>query len=95
MKYGAPEYADWNTLEPLGGMANDDADITLIVVQPNAMIYQTAVDDPFFSAHKTIELESYTDGQNATWYVADSPVSAFGCEVQVKLQMYSQRCTPY
>lgn len=83
MKYGAPVYADWNTLEPLEGMANDNADITLIVMQPNGVIYQTIVDDPFFAAHRPIELQSYSDGENGTWYVSDKPVSAFGCEVQV------------
>jgi len=97
MKYGAPEYADWNTLEPLEGMANENADVTLILVQPNSLLYQTPVDDPFFSAHRPI-VGKWTsfgdDGALGTWFAADSPVSAFGCEVQVGLKICDRGVHP-
>lgn len=46
-------------------MANEQSDVTLITILPNAVFYQRPVDDPFFSAHRPFECVTY-DGRNET-----------------------------
>jgi hypothetical protein len=63
-------------------MRRNDADLVLNFVG-SPVHYHDPVDDPLFSAHRTIT--EYDDGfnDNITRYVADSPLTGVGCSIQV------------
>jgi hypothetical protein len=51
----------------------NDSDVTLIVVQPKGISYQTTVLDPFFSATTPVVQEADTDEEDATCIDLTSP----------------------
>jgi len=83
MKYGTSRYTSIDTLSPIAGMdRNGTADLTQLIFMPNAITYERPVNDPLFSAHKTM-IKSTLSGVNFTYYAPDDPFLVMGCEVQV------------
>jgi len=76
-----------NTWVPVAELNRTNADISLFLLAPNSVRYDTPVDDPFFSAHLVGgSILSY--GDNLTWYTSDHFVNALGCADQ------QQFCNP-
>jgi hypothetical protein len=63
-------------------MRRNDADLELMFLG-NPVHYSHPVDDPLFSAHRTVAEFGGRSGTNITRYVADSPLTGLGCIVQV------------
>jgi hypothetical protein len=77
-------------LNPLPGDSNlillpeltrEDADVTLISFFPSNMTYKQPVEDPIFSAHRPIEIETTFDEQRR--YQSDYDFGIMGCAEQV------------
>lgn len=63
----------------------DDADIVLIMLCKNRILYQNPVDDPIFSAHKRYVVPNERTGSEFSYYLSDFPVSVVGCTQQVSI----------
>lgn len=61
-------------------MQSTDADVVIINIAKNAIVYRQEVDDPVFAAHI-----SYDTGQNETVFMSDFPFSTLGCRLQVSI----------
>ena len=72
-----------NMYNPIPEMQRQDADIAVKSVRKNAIQYTTPVDDPLFSAHKSMVYTNLALGENETSYLADSMVDVVGCAMQV------------
>jgi hypothetical protein len=71
-----------NSIHPLPGLRREDADVAFIYLV-NGVRYYTAVDDPWFSAHKAFRVLDSGKNENMTLYKSDSPFSMMGCTIQV------------
>lgn len=70
--------------EPLPELYRDDADIAIINIGSNSVMYRKPVEDPIFSAHKRIIKSPFgVSGTNKTFYMADTTNSGMGCAAQV------------
>lgn len=61
---------------PIPALHGEDADIDILFLQ-NKMRYLNPVDDPWFSAHKEVDM-----GNGITEYEADHSVSPLACHSQ-------------
>lgn len=52
MKYGDPLLAESSAITPIPEMANQNADVTLVVIQKNYVLYLEPVNDTLLSAHR-------------------------------------------
>lgn len=69
--------------EPVSPLNRTDADITLIFIASNSVMYDTPVDDPVFSAHAISNLNiSDSEGQKVVLYEADYYLGVIGCASQ-------------
>jgi len=86
---GAPS-AGW---EPSAPLNRTDADVHLIIVSANSMVYEQPVDDPLFSAHLLSDY-SYpgSDGQDVVFYEADFYARAIACADQHQI-CHGESCT--
>lgn len=92
-----------DTWQPITELARTDADVTLFYLAQNSIIYETPVNDPFFSAHLE-KNSSFGTNRNAltnvTMYMFDSWIDAMGCVDQHQICNPSPRnsseqvCTP-
>jgi hypothetical protein len=80
--------------EPFPPLNRTDADVHLIVVAANSMVYEEPVDDPLFSAHLVSDV-TYpgSDGQDVVFYEADSYARAVACADQHQI-CHGASCTP-
>jgi hypothetical protein len=69
-------------ITPLPEMNRTDADVALISVWSNAVVYEKLVDDPLFAAHR-IEERQQSSGKNKTFYWSDHYAGVVGCAQQV------------
>jgi hypothetical protein len=69
--------------EPVPALNRTDADVHLVFIAPNSLLYDTPVDDPLFSAHLVSNI-SITDqnGNMVKYYEADYYIGAIGCTDQ-------------
>lgn len=70
-----------NTWLPVPELNRTNADISLFLLAPNSVRYDTPVDDPFFSAH-LLGGSTISSGTNFTWYISDYFVNALACADQ-------------
>lgn len=70
-----------NTWLPVPELSRTNADISLFLLAPNSVRYDTRVDDPFFSAH-LLGGSTISSGTNFTWYISDYFVNALACADQ-------------
>jgi hypothetical protein len=70
--------------EPIPPLNRTDADVTLIFIAPNSVVYETPVDDPVFSAHSTNSsiVISVLEGQSTVFYESDYYLGIIGCAEQ-------------
>ncbi|KAJ4302760.1 hypothetical protein N0V90_001651 [Kalmusia sp. IMI 367209] len=85
---GMMSYVHGNSYEagiiPLPEMHRNDADIVLIPVWPNAVVYEKPVDDPLFTAHR-VEMRPQASGKDKALYWSDFPVGVVGCALQYQI----------
>lgn len=74
-----------NNLTPLPEMNRTDADVALVSVWSNAVVYEKPVEDPLFAAHRAEERQQ-SSGKNKTLYWADHYAGVVGCAQQVSLE---------
>lgn len=83
--------ASWR---PVPQLNRNDADVTLLSVNPNGVQYPAPSDDPFFPVH-TLESVKGLTGKNDTYYVSDNPVNFMGCIDQDQIcNPFNGKCTP-
>lgn len=70
-----------NTWLPVPELNRTNADISLFLLAPNSVRYDTPVDDPFFSAH-LLGGSTISSGTNFTWYISDYFVNTLACADQ-------------
>ncbi|KAF1974543.1 hypothetical protein BU23DRAFT_636137 [Bimuria novae-zelandiae CBS 107.79] len=68
-------------INPLAEMSRTDADVALIVVWPNAVVYENPVEDPLFAAHR-IEMRQQASGKDKALYWSDHKAGVVGCAIQ-------------
>ena len=76
-----------DTWQPISELDRTDADITLLLLAQNQILYEAQSDDPFFAAHQ----------QNGTsfYYLPDADVNVMGCTDQFELcNLSNNLCTP-
>lgn len=79
---------------PVPQLNRDDADVTLLSVNPNGIQYSGPSDDPLFPVH-TLESLKVLSGKNETYYVSDNPVNFMGCIDQDQIcNPFNLKCTP-
>ncbi|CAN9463692.1 unnamed protein product [Alternaria alternata] len=84
---------NWGDFDPIPELnqTNDEADLTLLALSTNDVIFEKPVTDPWYSA--TTEVESQETGQ-ALRYFSDHPASFVGCKVQHQwCEPNENRCT--
>ncbi|CAN9186957.1 unnamed protein product [Alternaria alternata] len=84
---------NWGDFDPIPELnqTNDEADLTLLALSTNDVIFEQLVTDPWYSA--TTEVESQEAGQ-ALRYFSDHPASFVGCKVQHQwCEPNENRCT--
>jgi hypothetical protein len=75
-----PEWQDFTDIDVLPEMMNKNSDLVLIQISANAVGYDGPVNDPLFSAHKTIFDGGIT--ANRKKYTSDWPIQTMGCRQQ-------------
>ena len=79
---------------PISALNRTDADVSMVMITPNSMRFDTRNNDPVFGAH---DMSSYLDfqGQNYTWYSPRYWVSIIACAEQYQVCNPSTgACTP-
>lgn len=71
-------------------MQNDKSDLVVVFVVTRGTRWMDPVNDPLYSAHKTAG-QRMTNNKTYTYYVPDSPASAFGCQYQARLPIHIVR----
>jgi hypothetical protein len=71
---------DENIWSPIPELNRTDADISLIILAQNSVVYIEPVDDPFFAAH--VDSNGLYQGRNATYYFADTYFHILACAEQ-------------
>jgi hypothetical protein len=73
-------YPDQVQIIPLPEMQRSDADISLLALNLDPIMYfQEPIDDPLFSAHKLLDFRSQ---RNYSYYASDYPARVIGCAAQ-------------
>lgn len=67
-------------------MNRTDADVSLVILAQNSVVYIEPVDDPFFAAH--VDFNGIFQSRNATYYFADTYFHILACAEQY------QYCNP-
>jgi hypothetical protein len=83
-----------NAWVPIPELNRTDADISIIMINPNSMRFMAPNYDPVFSA---FEMMSYVDNQglNHTWYLPQYEVSIIACAEQYQMcNPVTGACTP-
>lgn len=70
-------------IAPLPSMNRTDADIVLIPVWANAVVYEEPISDPLFSAHR-LEMRQTGTGEDNALYWSDHYAGVVGCALQVR-----------
>ncbi|OAG05586.1 uncharacterized protein CC84DRAFT_1243985 [Paraphaeosphaeria sporulosa] len=70
-------------ITPLPEMNRSDADVALISVWSNAVVYEKPVEDPLFAAHR-VEERQQSSGKNKTLYWSDHYAGLVGCAQQIQ-----------
>lgn len=80
---------------PIDELAQKNADLSLIFLAPNGIMYYEANNDPFFSANDANDAGS-TDSIDASYYKSDNVVNIMGCTDQYQYCHPEDltRCTP-
>jgi hypothetical protein len=90
----AEAQATINSWIPNVALNRTDADVSVVAISANAIVYIAPVDDPVFSAHEALSYVT-TSGQNDTFYVADYYISTIGCAEQHQIcNPTNNVCTP-
>jgi len=61
-------------------MERKDADVVVIALSLDNIMYPSPIDDPLFAAHKLLD---FRDSQNFSYYASDNPAGMIGCAMQV------------
>lgn len=83
-----------NAWVPIPALNRTDADISIIMINPNSMRFAAPNNDPVFGAY---EMSSYVDnqGQNHSWYAGQYWVSVIACAEQHQIcNLLNGACTP-
>ena len=64
----------------LAEIERKDADVVVITIALDSIMYTEPVNDPLFSAHKTLKSP---EARGRTMYVSDNPVGVIGCALRV------------
>lgn len=72
-----------SSITPLPEMNRTDADVNLIAVWSNAIVYENPVNDPLFAAHR-LEMRAQSSGTDKALYWADHYAGVIGCAEQVR-----------
>ncbi|KAF4540320.1 Cytochrome p450 protein [Lasiodiplodia theobromae] len=94
-------YEELSAFEPIPALRQQDADVHLILMSANSIVYTEEVTDPWYSA--TTSYTNITSADKATGklkvYRADNPVSVLACTVK---EQYcnpnlpaDERCSPF
>jgi hypothetical protein len=79
--------------EPSAPLNRTDADVHLIIVSANSMVYEQPVDDPLFSAHLLSDYSlPVSDGPDMAFYEADSYARTIACADQHQI-CHGESCT--
>jgi hypothetical protein len=65
---------------PIPELNRTDADVSLVVLAQNSVVYIEPVDDPFFAAH--VDFNGLFQSRNATYYFADTYFHVLACAEQ-------------
>jgi len=92
--YQSPVLVEFNSISsPLPEMASKNSDVFVVLVSMNKVEFIAPVDDPLFSAHKLRKtLARNTLNETIDVYGRDSPMSAFGCWIQVSRHIFFPSC---
>jgi hypothetical protein len=74
---------DSSSWEPAAPLNRTDADLHMIFIAPNSILYETPVDDPIFSAHLMSNISTTeSQGQGVAYYEADYYLGIIACADQ-------------
>ena len=80
------KFTGWN---PIKGLLNEQADVSIIFIASNNMRYSEMCDDPVFGAH-------YQDNSTAPYYATDEYVVPIACsEAYQVCNPNNNKCTPF
>ncbi|KAF7507093.1 hypothetical protein GJ744_010906 [Endocarpon pusillum] len=83
--------SSWTPSAPLN---RTDADVQMVFISANSMLYSVPVDDPVFSAHVVSGFSvRVSDSQQLVYYEADTFVSFIACAEQHQI-CHGDACTP-
>ena len=71
-------------INALPEMNRTDADVALIPVWTNAVVYHSPVSDPLFAAHR-LEMRQTGVGKDNALYWSDHYAGVIGCALQVSI----------
>lgn len=72
-----------STWEPIPALARTDADVSIVMIAFNAVLFVDANDDPVFSAN--IVNEAVIGGVDTIWYSSDNYISSIACTDQYQI----------
>lgn len=84
----------------MDGLRRIDADVSLIFLSANAILYTGEVNDPLYSAHQPLPSISntLTGNETTTMYIRDEPAAVLGCVAQYQAcnskLTQDRECTP-
>ncbi|KAF1985154.1 hypothetical protein K402DRAFT_334899 [Aulographum hederae CBS 113979] len=72
--------------EPIPALRKNDADVALVFISANGILFTEPTSDPVFSAHRPIDhaLSEHLPGEIATGFLSDQPVGVIGCTLQTQ-----------
>jgi len=73
-----------STFIPLAEMNHTRADVILVFVYPNTILFGAPVDDPLFAAHKVFSAPLFGRNESGNFYFPDRPGGVLGCAIQVR-----------
>ena len=76
-----------NAFNLLPQMERKDADVNIVYVGKNSVMFLSPVDDLIFSAHKNSTILDSLTLTNFTVYYADDPYTSVACTQQVSLRV--------
>jgi hypothetical protein len=68
---------------PTDALRRHDADIVMLALSSNSVMFLNPVDDLVFSAHRPLRYTDISTGENVTVYTADDVISVISCTEQV------------
>jgi len=78
-------WSEYGTMDALPEMQRNNTDIVFRLIAKNTVWFWEPIEDPVFSAHRTVPTISAL-GQKSDRYYADDPVSVVACAQQVCLE---------